>query len=124
MTFKILKFQKYPTMMIFLFCARDIFARDIEKMPVTILRKMPVTNLKNRMSRAYKKCHGKKNAGSEVGVSKGMCEENFSTTSHEQKEKKKECTNSYNGAIPNFVTLHLVSCFILFIYFDYFLVFQ
>ena len=30
----------------FLFCARDISARDIEKMPVTILRKMPLTSKK------------------------------------------------------------------------------
>ena len=33
-------------MMIFLFCARDIFARDIEKMPVKIIQKIPVTSKK------------------------------------------------------------------------------
>ena len=32
--------------------ARDIFARDISKVPVTIFEKVPVTNLKNQMSRA------------------------------------------------------------------------
>ena len=30
----------------FLFCARDIFARDISKTPVTIFKKMPVTSKK------------------------------------------------------------------------------
>ena len=59
-TFQILKFQKYPTMMIFLFCARDIFARDIEKMPVTILRKMPVTSKKCPWQISKIKCHGHK----------------------------------------------------------------
>ena len=47
-------------MMIFLFCARDIFARDIEKMPVTILRKMPVTSKKWPWQISKLKCHGHK----------------------------------------------------------------
>ena len=40
------KSSKIPHYDDFFFYARDIFARDIEKMPVTILRKMPVTSKK------------------------------------------------------------------------------
>ena len=59
-TFQILKVKKYPTMMIFFFVPVTFFARDIEKVPVTILRKMPVTSKKCPWQISKIKCHGHK----------------------------------------------------------------